>query len=67
MWLQVGPSGGHLGVVPWERLFQPVLQAPLLRIPNFLADPVFLTTPLRLALVVSSPRAKTAFPVEVYA
>lgn len=67
MWLQVGPSAGHLGVVPWERLFQPVLQAPLLRIPNFLSDPVFLTRPLRLALVVSSPRAKTAFPVDAYA
>jgi len=67
MWLQVGSSGGHLGVVPWERLFQPVLQAPLLRVPNFLADPVFLTGPLRLALVVSSPRAKSPFPVDVYA
>ena len=67
IWLQVGPSGGQLGIVPWERLFQPALQTALLRVPNFLADPVFLTGPLRLALLVSSPRAKTAFPVDAYA
>jgi hypothetical protein len=67
MWLQVGPSGGQLGVVPWERLFQPALQAPLLRVPNFLADPVFLTRPLHLAVLVSSPRAKSAFSVDDYA
>ena len=59
MWLQVGFSGGQLAVVPWERLFQPILNAPLLRVPNFLADPVFLAGRLRLALVVSSPRANT--------
>lgn len=67
MWLQVGASAGHLAVVPWERLLQPALRAPLLRVPNFLADPVFLTGRLRLALVVSSPRAKTPFDVNGYA
>jgi hypothetical protein len=66
MWLQVGFSGGQLAVVPWERLFQPILQAPLLRVPNFLADPVFLAGRLRLALVVSSPRTNTPFPVAEY-
>jgi len=66
MWLQVGFSGGQLAVVPWERLFQPILDAPLLRVPNFLADPVFLAGRLRLALVVSSPRAKAPFPVVEY-
>jgi len=62
-WLQVGASAGHLGVVPWERFLQPPLGRPLLRVPNFLADPTFLTGQLRMALVVSSPRAKTAFSV----
>jgi len=66
-WLQVESSSGHLAVVPWESIFQPALGRPLLRVPNFLADPVFLTGPLRLALVVSSPRAKTPFPVAGYA
>jgi hypothetical protein len=62
-WLQVGSSAGHLAVVPWERYLQPPLGRPLLRIPNFVADPVFLSGPLRAALVVSSPRAKTPFDV----
>ena len=65
-WLQVGSSTGHLGVVPWEQFFQPALQHPLLRIPNFLADPVFLGERLRAALVVSSPRAKSPFDVAHY-
>jgi len=66
-WLEVGASAGHLGVVPWERYFQPALGRPLLRVPNFLADPIFLRERLRAALVVSSPAAKTPFPVEAYA
>jgi hypothetical protein len=65
-WLEVGASAGHLGVVPWERFFQPALGRPLLRVPNFLADPIFLRERLRAALVVSSPAAKTPFPVEAY-
>jgi hypothetical protein len=66
-WLQVGSSAGHLAVVPWERLLQPQLGRALLRIPNFLADPVFLAGQLRVALVISSPQAKTGFPVHIYA
>lgn len=66
-WLQIGSSAGHLGVVPWEQYFQPALGRPLLRIPNFVADPVFLGGRLRAAIVVSSPRAKTPFSVEQYA
>jgi hypothetical protein len=66
MWLQVGPSSGHLAAVPWERLLQPALGGPVLRIPNFLADPIFLSGRLRVALCVSSPRAKMAFHVPSY-
>ncbi len=66
-WLQVGPSSGHLAVVPWERLLQERVNSPLLRIPNFLADPVFLNGPLRLALCVSSPQAKSPFIASEYA
>lgn len=66
IWLQIGASSGHLAVVPWERLLQPALGAPILRIPNFVADPEFVSGRLRLALCASSPRAKTPFDVPSY-
>jgi hypothetical protein len=66
IWLLVDQNG-YLAVVPWEHLLQPVLEAPLLRIPNFLADPTFLSGPLRLAVCLSSSTAKTPFDVPSYA
>jgi len=66
LWLQVGASAGHLAVVPWELLLQPELKRPLLRVPNFVAEPLFLSGPLGLVLCISSPRAKTPFSVGEY-
>jgi hypothetical protein len=48
-------------------LLQPLLDVPLLRIPNFLIEPTFLSGPLRLAICLSSPLAKTPFDVPRYA
>ncbi|MEE9322130.1 MAG: hypothetical protein V3U76_16960 [Granulosicoccus sp.] len=58
VWLQLDASTGHLAVVPWERLLQPSLQAPLLRIPNFLADPIYASKNICVVLIASAPRAK---------
>lgn len=66
LWLQVGSSAGHLAVVPWERLLQEQLHAPLLRVPNFLTPPVLSHGPLRIVLCASSPRAKTPFNLADY-
>lgn len=66
IWMIV-ESSGYLAVVPWERLLQPALKAPLLRIPNFLADPMMLCGSLRLAVCLSSPIAKTPFDIPSYA
>ena len=66
LWLIVD-SSGYLAVVPWERLLQPTLGGPLLRIPNFLADPMVLSGPLRLALCLSAPMAKVPFDIPPYA
>jgi hypothetical protein len=67
LWLQIGKSAGHLAVVPWERILQPVLRRPLLRVPNFVEEPLFSAGPLRIILCVSSPRAKTPFNAVDYA
>ncbi|MFV0278989.1 MAG: hypothetical protein ACK5HY_17670 [Parahaliea sp.] len=66
LWLQVGSSSGHLAVVPWERLLHGSLNAPVLRIPNFITDPVLPRGPIRMVLCLSSPRAKTPFDLVGY-
>jgi len=67
IWLQLGASAGLLAVVPWERFLQPIVGRPILRVPNFLADPVFAQNTVRIALVVSAPRAKSSFSVYEHA
>jgi hypothetical protein len=63
LWLQIDRSAGFLAVVPWERLLAPVMQCPLLRVPNFLVDPDFLDDRLDLAICASAPAAKEFYPV----
>ncbi|MEW6369258.1 MAG: hypothetical protein AB1714_31950 [Acidobacteriota bacterium] len=63
VWLQIDRSAGFLAVVPWERLLAPAMPGPLLRIPNFLADPAFIEGPLQLAVCASAPAAKQFYPV----
>lgn len=66
IWLQLDRSWGQLAVVPWERLLVPALGPPVLRIPNFLGDPIFLEGRLVLAICASSPKAKSPFSVPLY-
>ena len=63
VWLQIDRSSGFLAVVPWERLLGQVMSGPILRIPNFLVDPVIVKDPLTLVLCASSPAAKEFFSV----
>lgn len=65
-WLQIERSSGTLAVVPWERLLEPFVAVPILRIPNFVVDPYYLEGRLVLAICASSPRAKSPFPVSEY-
>lgn len=63
IWLQVDQSSGYLAVVPWEGVLH--LHALVLRIPNFLSDPVFPSHSVRLALCASSPRTQESFSVSM--
>lgn len=63
VWIQLDSSNGLLAVVPWEQLLHSHLQRPILRVPTFLVDPIFAGQRVRVALVVSSPRAKRRFSV----
>jgi len=63
VWLQIDRSSGLLAIVPWEQLLAPVFKRPLLRIPNFLVDPLFLEGPLSLVICASAPSAKQFYSV----
>lgn len=63
LWLQIDRSAGFLAVVPWERLLAAEISWPILRIPNFLADPAFIEGRLELAVCASAPAAKEFYPV----
>jgi hypothetical protein len=57
VWLEFRRPFGYLPVIPWERLLQPVLGAPMLRLPFSAVPAVAGTDPLRIALC--APRAGT--------
>ncbi|GAB1693689.1 hypothetical protein [Krasilnikovia sp. M28-CT-15] len=40
LWLHLVRPFGHLGLVPWEQLLAPVLPVPVLRLPDFVVEPV---------------------------
>jgi hypothetical protein len=40
LWLHLAKPYGHLGLVPWEQLLVPVLPVPVLRLPDFIVEPV---------------------------
>ncbi|RZU49501.1 hypothetical protein EV385_1253 [Krasilnikovia cinnamomea] len=40
LWLHLVRPYGHLGLVPWEQLLVPVLPVPVLRLPDFVVEPV---------------------------
>ena len=62
LWLHLAKPLGYLNLVPWEELLQPALQMPILRVPDFLANPPRETVQsLEVALCGSVPVAKAAF------
>jgi hypothetical protein len=57
LWLHLAASSGYLLCVPWERLLQPHIEVPVLRLPEFLVGPPRrLPRPLRVALCGGTPR-----------
>lgn len=64
LWLHLAKPYGYLGMVPWERLLQPILDLPILRLPDFLANPPRETpSVLDVVLCSSLPAAKESFMV----
>jgi len=64
LWLHLVKPYGYLGMVPWERLMQPALKIPILRLPDFLANPPRETPSVLDAILCSSlPAAKESFMV----
>ncbi len=56
LWIHLAASAGYLLCVPWERLLQPRVKLPILRLPEFLVGPPRrLPRPLRVALCAGAP------------
>jgi hypothetical protein len=64
LWLLFETSAGFLPLAPWEKLLQPLLGVPLLRIPNFLINPLADPHALDVAICASSPVTEPAFPID---
>jgi hypothetical protein len=65
LWLQLKEDCGNLALVPWERLLQPKLEIPILRLPYFDLKPFSATEScLDIVLCASSPKSKEPLPVE---
>ncbi len=66
LWLQLANDCGILPLVPWERLLQPRLGVPILRLPYFAIKPFSPTSSsLDIILCASTPVAKEPIPVEI--
>jgi len=62
LWLHLAKPIGYLNLVPWEQLLQPALNTPILRLPDFVANPPRESMQsLEVALCGSVPTAKAAF------
>lgn len=64
LWLLFDTSAGFLPLVPWEQLLQPQLGVPLLRVPNFLINPLSDLTALDLVICASSPVTEPSIPLD---
>lgn len=65
LWIELDPPGSRLAIVPWERLLQPYLQAPILRLPFFpISGPLPKWESLDVVLCASSPVAKAEIPLQ---
>lgn len=64
LWLRLERPAGYLAAVPWERIFQPELGVPILRLPEVEAAlPLETPTVLDVLLCASDPVAKA--PIDV--
>ena len=62
LWLHLAKPIGYLNLVPWEELLQSALEMPILRVPDFLANPPRESVQkLEVALCGSVPMAKAEF------
>ena len=67
LWLHLAKPLGYLNLVPWEQLLQPALNMPMLRLPDFVANPPRESMQsLEVALCGSVPIAKAAFTAVDY-
>jgi hypothetical protein len=65
LWLEFTDDCGNLPLVPWERLLEPTLNIPILRLPYFSLKPFSSATScLDIVVCASMPAAKSPFPVE---
>ena len=64
LWLRLERPSGYLGAVPWERLLQPALGVPVLRLPSVESGlPRETPRALEVLLCASAPVAKDQFEV----
>jgi len=65
LWLELNPTSSRLALVPWERLLQPYVHSPILRVPVFqFGGTLTKWDSLDIVLCTSSPAAKEQIPVE---
>jgi hypothetical protein len=55
LWLNLVRPYGHLGMLPWERVLGPLLDRPVLRLPDFLERPRENTAVLETAIIFDPP------------
>jgi hypothetical protein len=66
LWLQLANDCGILPLVPWERLLQPHLGVPILRLPYFALKPFSpISSSFDIILCASTPVAKEPIPVAI--
>ncbi len=67
LWLKFADDSGNLPLIPWERLLQPHLHAPLLRLPYYVLNP-FVSSSGHLNIVLCATRAvlHDTFPIKAY-
>jgi len=64
VWLRLRRPWGYLPAIPWERLLQPALGVPVLRLPFYAVPPVATYDQLRVVVCASSRKTPGTIPVE---
>ena len=65
LWIDFAAPSGGLALLPWERLVDPLISAPMLRLsPNRVVQAAVREGPLTVTLCASLPLAKAAFNAE---